>query len=149
MVQRVPSSNSRVGVPPASRAPLTRLNWSRFIRDETKRQKLKQYRPASYLRIPRGFYFSVVTNQIYSSVNLFATPARGPASAGQRCARHMYQKKRNCPLFSIMCPQQESNSHLSLRTGLLYPLSYEGLGLSRLKRNVSYILVTWRMNQSR
>ena len=32
---------------------------------------------------------------------------------------------RYIPSYEL-CPQKESNLHLSLRTGLLYPLSYEG-----------------------
>ena len=37
------------------------------------------------------------------------------------------RKKRLTAFF--LCPQQESNLHLILRTDLLYPLSYEGIGL--------------------
>ena len=32
-----------------------------------------------------------------------------------------------------MCPRQESNPHLSLRTGLFYPLNYGGTNIKNLK----------------
>ena len=36
-----------------------------------------------------------------------------------------------CVMYTYVRPREESNSYLSLRTGLFYPLNYEGLGAGR------------------
>ena len=68
------------------------------------------------------FLKNIGSNHIFRNREFVFTPKIVYQLAAPRSAAN-----QTSLTFPVWCPQQESNLHLPLRTGLFYPLNYEGL----------------------